>query len=203
MHANTTRYWEYGRHHVRPVVTDREQQKPLSYLQLIEVAFVATFRALGVSLAKIRDARDYIAQTFESEYPFAEYRLMTEGFNVLMLLQQVVPDAEADRLILTNRAGRTGWRPMIGSRFAEFDYENGIAIKWHLGGRDSVVTIDPRLLFGAPSIGGIPTRAIRGRWRAQESIKDIAADFGIEPKQVIDAPRFEDIDIPEDIDIRA
>lgn len=193
VHANTIRYWEYGREHVRPVVSDKERGKPLSYLQLVEIAFVATFRKLGVSLSKIRDARDYIAQTFESEYPFAEYRLRTEGIQVLLSLQQVAPGAGADRLIVASRAGQLGWESLIGARFAEFEYENGIALIWHVAGLDSAVSIDPRRSFGAPCVSGIPTWAIRGRWNAGASITDMAADFGVHEDEVVDALRFEGI----------
>ena len=197
VHTNTIRYWEYGRNHVRPVVSHRERRKPLSYLQLVEVAFVATFRALGVSLAKIRDARDYLGQTFEAEYPFSEYRLLTEGMNVLMDLQQVDRTAELDRLIIANRSGQMAWRSMVGSRFTEFKYEYGLAIVWNVGGSESDVAIDPRVSFGAPNIGGIPTWAIRGRWKAGEEIGDIASDFGMEPGHVHDALKFEGIEVPQ------
>ena len=46
----TVAYWHYGGAGLGPALPGKERRKPLSYLQLIEVAVVATFRDLGVSL---------------------------------------------------------------------------------------------------------------------------------------------------------
>jgi hypothetical protein len=77
-------YWHYHGGSLGPVIPDKEPGKPLSYLELVEVAFVSVFRSLGVSLQRIRRAREYVAQTFNADYPFAQYRFKTEGFHVLL-----------------------------------------------------------------------------------------------------------------------
>jgi uncharacterized protein (DUF433 family) len=78
-------------------------------------------------------------------------------------------------------------------KFTEFEYQNGLAVKWHVGGRNSHVLIDPRVSFGAPTVGGIATWALKGRWEAGESIEDIADDFGLEPAEVGHALKFEGV----------
>ena len=48
----------------------------VSYLELVEIAFVSTFRACGISLQKIRKAKDYAARMLklECKYPFAQHK---------------------------------------------------------------------------------------------------------------------------------
>lgn len=190
---HTVSRWYYGGAGLRPIFAEKPRKQPLSYLQLVEVAFVATFRQLGVSLQRLRSARDYLAQTFNAEYPFAEYRLTTEGRYVLLDLQQIEPDAEVGRLILADAHGQVAWRELVGDRFAQFDYEHGIAIRWHPAGRQSSVIIDPRISFGAPIVRGIPTWALKGRYAAGESIEELQEEFRLKEEEIRQALDFEGI----------
>lgn len=189
----TVSYWHNSYARVGPVLPGKARGAPLSYLQLVEVAFVATFRSLGVSIQRIHHARDYLAQTFQTEHPFAELRLKTEGKHVLLDLRDVERDAEIGRLIVADAAGQIAWRDVIADRFAEFIYEGDLAIRWHVRGPDSPVVIDPRVSFGAPTIRGVPTWVIKGRAQAGEPIEDIEEDFGLDRDEVIQALEFEGI----------
>ena len=74
----------------------------------------------------------------------------------------------------------------------EFEYEFDLALIWHVAGKGSTVLIDPRVSFGAPIVGGVPTWVLRGRWDAGESIPDMKADFpGLTDDAINDALRFE------------
>ena len=88
----------------------RSRRQDLSYLELVEVAFVATFRGLGVSLQRIRRARDYAAQVLKSEYPFAEYSWLTEGHHVLLDLGTVEGDNSLGRLVAADSEGQVAWK---------------------------------------------------------------------------------------------
>jgi uncharacterized protein (DUF433 family) len=56
-----------------------------------------------------------------------------------------------------------------------------------------LVTIDPRIAFGRPVIErkSIKTSVIAERFKAGESIRDIAADYDLEPFEVEEAIRYE------------
>jgi len=190
----TVAYWHYSSSEVGPALPGKERRVPLSYLQLIEVAFVATFRRLGVPLQRIRKAREYAQQTLQSEFPFAELRWRTEGYHLLLRLQEIEPANELNALIIADSAGQTAWAPLVGDRFAEFDYDDGgIAITWHCAGRQNPIKIDPRISFGAPIIRGIPTWVIKGRTIAGETIEEIQHEFDLDSEDVLVALKFEGI----------
>jgi uncharacterized protein (DUF433 family) len=192
-YPQTVAYWHYKGGGLGPALPGKTRRTPLSYLELVEVAFVAVFRRLGVSLQRIRKAREYVAQNLGSEYPFAEYRFKTEGYHVLLDLQHSEAGSGIKKLILADAGGQLGWEPVVADRFAQFDYERDLAMVWHLAGRQSEVTIDPRISFGAPTVGGLPTWVLKGRWRAGESLEDIQEDFGLSYRDVVEGLRFEGI----------
>lgn len=96
---------------------------------------------------------------------------------------------------MADKSGRLAWTSLLGDKFAEFDYEHELAMRWYPAGRDSLVVIDPRVSFGAPVVQGLPTWVIKGRWNAGESMKEISEDFNIPEKALKDALSFEHITV--------
>lgn len=180
----------------KSTLSTKEKGAALSYLQLIEVAVVSSFRKAGVRLNKIEAAREYLSKQLEAEFPFAVYRFKTDGKDLWMDYAQFEADAGDKTLLAASSGGQLAWGDIIG-RLQEFDYENehGLAIRWHVAGRDENVIIDPRLQFGAPSVEGVATWAFKGRWEAGEELDDIADDFGVSNSDVRAALRFEGIDL--------
>ena len=68
--------------HWRRGLPGYERGQRLSYLDLIEIAVIAAFRKSGVSLQRIRKARDYASHELDSQHPFVQYRWQTEGFHM-------------------------------------------------------------------------------------------------------------------------
>ena len=133
-HPSTISSWFNRDTSLGPALAGRQKGRPLSYLQLVEVAFVATARELGLSLAEIRNTRNYFRQRLQDEFPFARYRFQTEGVSLLLDLQEVEPVVERERFILGGRGGQLAWAGLMGQRFLEFEYENDLAIIWHVAG---------------------------------------------------------------------
>ena len=176
-----------------PILQGHERSAALSYLELVEVAVVAIFRKLGVPLRRLRLARTYMQQVFNSDHPFAEYGFRTDGLHVFLDWNKSEENSDLSKIIVTDSGGQMGWQQLMLERLSEFDYEFELALVWHLAGRESAVQIDPRISFGVPSIRGVPTWAIRDRWNAGESIDEIVEDLGINNNQVSDALRFEGV----------
>jgi uncharacterized protein (DUF433 family) len=78
-----------------------------------------------------------------------------------------------------------------------FDYEDGLALRWHPRGRGSPILVDPRIAFGAPMIAdsGVPTSVIRDRFKAGETLAEIEDDFDIPRAQVEEALAFEGVPV--------
>lgn len=85
-------------------LTTRGRREELSYLQLIEVAVVAAFRKAGISLRRIREAREYVSKELKTEFPFAAYRFKTNGKRLLIDYRQV--------------EGREGQRQAAGGQYS-------------------------------------------------------------------------------------
>lgn len=191
--VSTVSGWFNQGHSLGPALPGKTKGQSLSYLQLIEVAFVATFRAAGVSLQRIRKAREFLSCHFNTDYPFASGKFYTEGRHILFNLQEETFDPEIDRLVMADQSGQICWKPVIGARFDQVEYHGNLAIRWRPMNRASDVIIDPRLAFGAPSVKGIATWALRGRFEAGEDIDEVADDFGLTLDEVVSALKFEGV----------
>lgn len=108
-------------------------------------------------------------------------------------LSEIERDASLDQLVVANESGQIAWKQVMAERFEQFDYEHDFALKWHVLGRQKSVLIDPRVSFGAPTVMGIPTWAIKGRWDAGETLPEITADFGINERAVVEGLQFEGV----------
>lgn len=167
----------------------RESGVSLSYMQLQELAIVSTMRKLGVKLPKIRIARDYLARELHTTFPFADERVKSDGQDVLLQIRDQL-GAAGETLVVASAHGQYAWAEIIGRRFDQFEYEKGVALKWHLS-QDGRVVIDPRISFGAPAVRGVPTWVLRGREKAGESIEEIAEDYSLNADDVRSALAFE------------
>ena len=191
--TRTVGYWHRGALNRPAALPGREAGRPLSYYELIEVAFVATFRKLGLSLQKIRKARAFAAHALNSEYPFAQYAWKTKGFHLMLEMRELEEDAEVGKLVAVDLDGQVDWEEVVAERFEQFDYQHDIALVWHLVNRDIPVSIDPRVSFGAPVVHGVPTWILKGRWDAGETVQNIQDDYGLTGDDVLHGLRFEGV----------
>lgn len=157
----------------------------LSYLELVEVAFVADFRRLGMPLDRLRRAHDYLRAALAVAHPFAQLRFKTDGVHLLAQLGR--------ELVAADARGQLSWPSMIEERLGQFDYEGEVACRWHLRGRSNPIVLDPMIGLGAPVVDGtsVPTWAARERRRAGASAREIARDLGLTEEQALAALLFE------------
>jgi len=156
-------------------------------------------RKAGLTLTKIKEAREYLCSEFNVEYPFAHYRFKTDGKSLFMDYDQIKQN-DKDKLLDLNEHGQLAWTEILSRLLQQFEYDPhiGAVIRWQVDGIDSPVRLDPRLAFGAPQVNGIPTWVLRERWRSGESLADIAGDYDLESHLVSSALRFEGIEVDPD-----
>ena len=192
--SQTVSAWHRDDGYLSLVLSNKSSGDALSYLQLIEVAVVAAFRQMGVSLRRLREAREYISGEMKTEYPFAAYKFKTDGKKLLLDYQQVIGKKGRGKLLEIDPKGQLAWDEIVGTRLEEFDYaRSDIAKRWFVAGIRSKIVIDPQIAFGSPTIMGVPTWVIKERWVAGESVEDIRDDFRLKPGDVMDALRFEGV----------
>ena len=193
-HWQTVSRWFHG--HRQVFVGAKRARAPLSYLQLVEVAFVASFRAAGVSLQRVRKAQEYLSKVFQVEYPFAQLELKTDGVHVLKELEER-EEGQGVRLVVADRAGQEAWPQLIAERIAQFDYAYELALTWHPRGQEVPIVVDPRISFGAPIVeqAGVATWVLRERYQAGESLDELEDDFGVTPTELMAALKFEGVSL--------
>lgn len=148
----------------------------------------------GIPLAEIKSARDYFAQALTTEYPFASQRFKADGKRIVLDYQQIEPKSGVGKLIYSD--GQLGWKTLVDPLLKEFEYgDDGIALRWKVGGLKSKVLIDPRVSFGAPQVAGTATWVLRDRYLNGESVPDLADDFGIAQTLIVDALTFENVEV--------
>lgn len=186
----TVGYWFRSQEELPAALPGRRSSTELSYLQLVEVAFVAACRDLHISLQSIRRAREYLAREFATDFPFATLRLKTDGRHVLHALPEA--SGKDPDLIAADLNGQIMWQALSG-RISQFEYEAGIAIRWWLRGLQSPIVIDPRIAFGVPAVRGIPTWVLKGRRLAGDAADEIGEDYGLTREEVLAALEFEGV----------
>lgn len=183
-----------GRRFFRPVLELPERKPPvLSFTNLVEAHVLdAIRRKHQIPLDKIRIAIKYLRDEFGSEHPLADYRLETDGLDLFV--------QEYGRLINITRSGQMAIREFLEGYLKRIERNSvGAAIRLYPFTRKRemdeprFVVIDPSISFGRPVLAGtgVPTGAIAERYKAGESVPQLATDYGRSSEEIEEAIRCE------------
>lgn len=195
--VSTVRYWAAGRRGVSKPVIEAAALHPiaLSFLNLVELHVLGAIRREHeVSLPKVRKAVRYLEKQYKSRHPLWSHQLATDGLDLFVEWY--------GKLINISRAGQLAMRDVLETSLKRIERDNaGIPIKLYpftRSGRDihqapKLVVIDPRLSFGRPVIvgTGLATEVIAERYKAGESMDDLARDYGRKKAEIEEAIRCE------------
>lgn len=192
--------WGYG----YPVAGELKMAKPLwvpqlapvtdsrvvSFRDLVEVMFVATFKNEGISLQTIRRIIGKAADLIEGKYPlsslkFASYSKTIVADTIDPHERRSVFDLDSGQYLLETEFDRLR---------AALDYTDLYASRWWPLGKDRRVVVDPSRGFGRSIVAleGVPTAALQGAYRAEGSIEAVARWFEVSEESVRDAVEYED-----------
>jgi uncharacterized protein (DUF433 family) len=162
---------------------------PLSFLNLIELRFLASYRT-GASLPAIRRALDYAAKELNVERPLLELEFAAHGRDLFLRF------AEGDPYFLNaSRGGQFAWpqgaTDLVDS--LEYDPTEHAAFRWWPLGKQTPVLLDTRLNGGRPSTAesGVRTVAIANRASQGWDLTDIADDVAASVNEVQAALQLE------------
>jgi uncharacterized protein (DUF433 family) len=207
MPEGTLRSWVVGR--LYPVAGQPKRSRPLihlndhkrqymSFINLVEAHVLAAIRRRhGVKLPKVRRALDYVGRQFRVEHPLINQSFQTDGLDLFV--------ERYGELINVSREGQRAMKEILGVYLKRIEWDaRGVPIKLYPFTRDTqaeaapasdprVVVMNPAVSFGRPVIAGtgVPVSSIYERYRAGDSVADLARDFCLEIGAVEEAIRCE------------
>jgi uncharacterized protein (DUF433 family) len=207
MPEGTLRSWVVGRFY--PVAGQSKRSRPLihlddpkrlylSFINLVEAHVLAAIRRRhDVKLPKVRRALDYVHRHFQVEHPLIDQAFQTDGLDLFV-------ERYGD-LINASRDGQRAMKEIIGVYLKRIEWDaKRLPIKLYPFTRDTqaeaapasdprVVVMNPTVSFGRPVITGtgIPVSSIYERYKAGDSVADLARDFRLEISAIEEAIRCE------------
>lgn len=197
----TVRAWAVGQGKFDPVLTlePREGVPLLSFVNLIEVHVLdALRREHDIPLRKARRVLRLLSRLFpDSPHPLADHDLLIDGGEVFVEHLGSFVSASHDgqiaiRELLEAHLRRVERDPM-GRASRLYPFTRKRSDRQSLLAEPKFVMIDPEIQFGRPVLTGtgIPTLVIADRYKAGESISDLARDYNRPPKEIEEAIRCE------------
>ena len=191
--------WAMGQRGFRPVLRVSHGSGPalLSFVNLVEVHVLdALRRQHQLSLPKIRRSLRFLSKCYpHSSHPLAELDLSTDGFALFV--------EEVGKLVNATAEGQPAMRRLLEAHLKRIEKNvQGVPVRLYpftrrpaLANLDAgldaprSVVIDPEIAFGRPVLlgTGIPTEVIAERYRAGESIRDLAEDYDRPPEDIEEA----------------
>jgi len=207
MPEETLRSWVVGR--LYPVAGQPKRSRPLirlddpkrqylSFINLVEAHVLAAIRRRhGVKLPKVRIALDYVRRQFHVPRPLIDQAFQTDGLDLFV-------ERYGD-LINASQDGQRAMKEIIGVYLKRIERDpKGLPIKLYPFTRDTqaeaapasdprVVVMNPTVSFGRPVIAGtgIPVSSIYERYKAGDSVAELAQDFNLETGAIEEAIRCE------------
>lgn len=205
MPEETLRSWVMGR--LYPVAGQSRRSRPLihphdakrqylSFINLVEAHVLAAIRRRhGVKLPKVRSALDYVRRQFRVERPLVDQAFQTDGLDLFV--------ERYGELINASREGQRAMKEILGVYLKRIEWDaKGLPIELYPFTRDTqaeaapasdprVVVMNPAVSFGRPVIAGtgVPVSSIYERYKAGDSVADLAQDFRLEIGAIEEAIR--------------
>lgn len=178
-----------------PVIAlDGEREEGLSFLNLVEAhVLIAIRRRYRIPLPKVREALQYVSNELKIDRPLAHARFQTDGLDLLVL--------QLDRLVNVSRDGQLEMGSIINAYLQRIERDPaGVPIKLFPFTRKEAtddapapVEINPRIAFGRPVLvgRGVPTAVLADRFKAGDTLADLATDYETSTEEIEEAIRCE------------
>lgn len=146
---------------------------------LVEAYTVYNLRQLGVSLQKIRTAREVLSGYLKTPHPFAAHGILASGGKVLFDL----PDSFPKAALNLNLGKQTELSDIIEPFCKRLDFNEAtlLAERFWPRGHHSHIVVDPQHAFGRPIIEGtnITVEALADLVDAGEDKSNIASQYSL------------------------
>jgi uncharacterized protein (DUF433 family) len=164
------------------------KDKAVNFFVLVEFYMFYQLRRSGVSTSQILNSHRLLRARFDTPYPFASYRIMTDGRAILFS-----PDG-GDSILDAKPSLQYNLKEIIEGFLKKIDFGTGsqIAQRLYPAGKDSSVVVDPEHQFGQPIIKGtnILAGSLYALYQSGEKVEFIASLYGLQSQEVVDAIDF-------------
>jgi uncharacterized protein (DUF433 family) len=190
---NTLRYWVRGAGSVPPLVKlARSEPSRLSFMNLLECHMLSSMRAIyEVKIPRVRKALVNLAKFVEHKHFLVEQAFQTDRRDLFIEYLGSIVNLSKDQQILIPGVmefylERIERDPKGLFKFYPFVMER-------TQNEPKLILINPAVGFGKPVIAGtgISTAVVASRFNARESIDDLATEYGVKPRQIEEAIRWE------------
>jgi uncharacterized protein (DUF433 family) len=167
----------------------RPGQPTIPFVGLAEGLAARAFKDAGVPTSEIREAMPIIERTLGIDYALASRKIYVEGGRILL---DYAEETKKHELAVVRT--QQGVLYEVLKRYLQrvtYDAE-GYALRIVLpGGERDVLEIDPSYSFGKPVLirGNARMVDLLDRFAAGESVEEIADDFEVESRDVVDIVR--------------
>jgi len=190
---NTLRYWVRGGGPVSPLIRlAGSEPSRLSFMNLLECHMLSSMRAIyDVRIPKVRKSLATLSKYVQHRHPLVEQAFQTDRRDLFIEHVGKVVNLSKDEQILI-----PGVMELYLERI-ERDPKGLFKLYPFVMERTSneprLILINPAVGFGKPVIAGtgISTAVISSRFNARESVPDLASEYGVSPKQIEEAIRWE------------
>lgn len=200
----TVRSWVAGRKYkvtggskyFKPLITLPDPScSSLSFTNLVEVHVLAAIRRKhGITMPNVRSAIEHLQSNYGVDHPLADVRFKTDGLSLFI--------DHLGQLVDVTMRGQLAMREVLEAYLERIEHDKkGLAVRLYPFTRVGVadptqptnVVIDPRIAFGRPVLTGtgIPTAILADRYKAGESMKELAEDYDCERNMIEEAIRCE------------
>ena len=198
----TLRSWVVGRPYpvhggtrfFKPLVALTGSRPPLlSFVNLVEAHVLAAIRRYHeIPLDKVRRALGFVERQRSTPSPLANAAFETDGLDLFI--------ENYGRLVNASSDGQLAMRQMLERHLRRIERDaTGLAARLYLFTRrlepdePKIVVVDPQIAFGRPVLvgTGVPTAVLADRYRAGESMDDLADDYGCGRTLIEEAVRCE------------
>ena len=167
----------------------------LSFANLCELHVLSAIRRHHkISLPKVRDSIGYVRTKLGTDRPLIDQQFKTNGIDLFV--------EHASHLLNVAKQGQEALRGDFALALTRIERDrSGMPIRLFPFSRSTApdakqpksIVIDPRLSFGRPVLSdvAVPTEVIVGRFRAGDTLVEMAKDYGVDEKEIEEALRFE------------
>jgi uncharacterized protein (DUF433 family) len=178
----------------RLIQLDGKRNEGLSFLNLVEAHVLAAIRRVhGVPLPKVRSALGFVSDALGIDRPLAHAQFQTNGIDLFV--------ERLDELLNVSKAGQFEMAEFLRAHLRRVERDpRGVPIKLYPFTRTSIegqqpapVEIDPRVSFGRPVLRGkgVPTAVLADRFKAGDTLQELAGDYGVPTEEIEEAIRCE------------